>query len=400
MENIKQYIDQIEADIIEVRRKIHANPELSFEEFETTKLIYNLLKDTAIDLEICSNNTGLIGTLKGATDGPVLAIRADIDALPIVEKTNLPFASKVEGKMHACGHDIHTSVLIGTALTLNHFRDQLKGTVRFIFQPAEEALGGAEFMIKEKALENPKPDHIICLHTWPFINVGEIGVRHETIMASTNRFEITVEGVSGHAAHPHTAVDPIPVAAQIINSIQQIISRKIAPLNSAVVTIGQIEGGTADNVIANEVTMSGTVRTLNDETSILIKEALNKISENVAAAHDATIRFNFIKGTPPVINDGPLVDLMATTVTEQLGEDALVYLEEPSLGGEDFAFYFEEVKGMLFRLGTANEDERSRKGLHNPEIIFDERAIKTGIQAMSLFTMNYFEKKNAGDLTK
>src|SRR5699024_4745635 len=390
---IEEKVTEIEEEIIEIRREIHANPELGFQEFNTTNLIYNTLKDTEIRLEICEGGTGVIGVLEGETEGRVLGIRADIDALPIFEETGLTFSSKTEGKMHACGHDIHTSVLLGTALTLNKLRKQIKGTIKFIFQPAEETLGGAQFMIEQHALKNPDVDHLICLHTWPFTDVGKIGIRHNTIMASTNEFDIKVMGDSGHAAHPHKSIDPIPVATQIVDGLQQIVSRKLPPLESAVVTVAQIHGGTANNVIAKEVTISGTVRTLQTEISDKIKSHLKAISKNIAEAYGAQATINFNPGTPPVINDDFLVDLMEHTIKTNLGEDSLEYLSTPSLGGEDFSFYLNEVKGMLFRLGTGNELDESRKGLHNPKIIFDEKSIPTGIKALSHFAVNYFDKQ-------
>lgn len=392
MENLHEKVANILDDIIRIRRTIHENPELSLEEYNTTELIYNTLKETDITLEKCSGGTGVVGLLTGNGDGPTLGIRADIDALPIKEETGLDFSSKIPGKMHACGHDLHTSVLLGAALVLNDMKDSFKGKIKFIFQPAEETMQGAKSMLKQGVLTDPEVDHIICLHTWPVTDAGKIGIRHEAIMASSNRFEITVYGDGGHAAHPHKSVDPIPVATQITDGLQRIVSRKLAPLDSAVVTIGQIHGGTADNIIAKEVTISGTVRTLETRVSDQIHKAMTEIAENIARAYNASAKVIFEEGSPPVINDAELVDLMEQTVIESLGEDAVEYLSEPSLGGEDFAFYLQEVKGMLFRLGTGNETEQSRKGLHNPEIIFDEKAIPTGITAMSAFAMNYLNR--------
>lgn len=392
MKEVKYIVEEKLDEIIQLRRKIHENPELSFKEYNTTELIHDTLKGTHITVEKCAEGTGLVGVLSGSEEGPTLGIRADIDALPIKEETGLDFTSKESGIMHACGHDIHTSVLLGAALVLNEKRNDFKGKIKFIFQPAEETMQGAKYMIDQGVLSKPEVDHIICLHTWPATDAGKIGIRHNTIMASTNRFEIKVFGDGGHAAHPHKSVDPIPVATQITDGLQRIVSRKLAPLDSAVVTVGQIHGGTADNIIAREVTISGTVRTLKKEVSREIEKAMNDIATNIAKAYQATAKVSFFPGSPPVVNDATLVDLMESTVNESLGEGALEYLTEPSLGGEDFAFYLEEVKGMLFRLGTGNELEESRKGLHNPGIIFDEKAIPTGIVAMSSFAMNYLNR--------
>lgn len=390
---IKQLVEQFLPEVLDLRRTMHENPELSFKEFQTTDLIYETLKHTDIQLQKCTGGTGVIGLLEGGKKGKVLALRADIDALPIVEKTGLAFASKKEGIMHACGHDIHTSVLLGAALILNELKDELAGTIKFIFQPAEEVMGGAEFMIREGALHEPAVDHIVCLHTWPFMDAGKVGIRSGAMMASANQFELKVLGSGGHAAHPHKSVDPIPVAAKIIDALQQIVSRQVSPVDSAVVTIGQIHGGTADNIIANEVKISGTVRTLHKEMRDFIENRIGKISHSIAEAFGAEVVYTFHDGTPPVINDADLVTRFAEAITEQMGEETIEELEEPSLGGEDFAFYLEHVDGMLFRLGTANDDENSRKGLHNPQIIFDERSIPTGIEAMTSFAIRYLQEQ-------
>ena len=393
VKNIHELTQEIEEQITSIRRHVHENPELSFQEKNTTEFIYNTLKDTSIQTQRFPSGTGLVGVLEGKGDGPTLGIRADIDALPIKEETNLEFASKNPGVMHACGHDIHTSVLLGTAIVLDRLKDQINGKIKFIFQPAEETMQGAKYMIEEGVLTNPDVDNIVCLHTWPFTDAGKIGVRHGAIMASTNRFEITVSGTGGHSAHPHKSVDPIPIAAQIVTGLQQIVSRKLPPLDSAVITIGQIHGGTADNVIAKNVTISGTVRTLKTEVNEKIKQSMEEIAGNIAKAYHATAELAYFPGSPPVINNDALVDLLQETVIESLGEENLEYLPEPSLGGEDFSFYLQHVDGMLFRLGTRNDTEASQRGLHNPGIIFDEKAISTGITTMSSFAVKYLNKK-------
>jgi len=389
---IKTLTAEIEEQILQLRRSLHENPELSLQEYNTTKRIQELLANTAIELKECPGGTGVIGLLKGKGPGPTLGIRADIDALPITEATGLSFSSQKEGLMHACGHDIHTSVLIGAAIVLDRMRDSFNGTIKFIFQPAEETMQGAKMMIEEGVLQDPPLDHIICLHVWPFTDAGKIGIRHGAIMAATNRFEIEVIGTGGHAAHPHKSIDPIPVAAQIVSGLQQIVSRTLAPLETAVVTIGQIHGGTADNIIANKVIISGTVRTLKTEVSTIIKEAMEDIAGNTAKAFKASAKVTYFPGSPPVVNNDELVDLLSDTVKETLGEDKLHYLSEPSLGGEDFSFYLQHVDGMLFRLGTRNESEASQKGLHNPGIVFDEKSLSTGIVTIGTFALNYLNR--------
>lgn len=392
--DINKITAEIEKKIIDIRRHIHRNPELSLKEYETTKLIYETLKDTNIKLIKSSNSTGIVGILKGKNrNGKTLAIRADIDALPIKEETGLKFASKKEGIMHACGHDIHTSVLLGTAIVLDRMKNKLNGNIKFIFQPAEETMQGAKMLINEGVLtEEPKVDDIICLHCWPYTDVGKIGIKHDAIMASSDSFIIDVYGIGGHAAHPQKAIDPIPIAAQIVSGLQQIVSRNLAPFEPAVVTIGQIHGGRADNIIAANVTISGTVRTLDTSVSTKIRLAMETISKNISKSFQGSAKVNYKHGPPPVINNNRLVDLLIDVVHENLGKDNLDYLEEPSLGSEDFSFYLQNVNGMLFRLGTRNETEASQKSLHNSGIIFDEKSISTGIITMSAFAKEYLDK--------
>ncbi|SES26464.1 M20 metallopeptidase family protein [Salipaludibacillus aurantiacus] len=391
--DIHSLTSEIIEEIIQIRRHLHRFPELSMEEFETTQLIMDTLKGTNIQLEKMEGGTGVIGVLRGKSNGPTLGLRADIDALPIYEKTGLEFKSEKEGIMHACGHDIHTSVMLGTALVMNRFQDQLKGNIKFIFQPAEEIMEGARFVINQGILDQePKVDKIVCLHTWPLIEAGTIGVRHGPIMAAADKFSIEIDGSGGHAAHPHIATDPIPVAAQIIMGLQTIISRQISPLDSAVLTIGQIHGGNADNIIANKVTISGSIRTLEPEVRNSILKDVTETSEYIAKASKTSAAVNFEPGCPPVINDDELVDALTAAVESEMGKESLVYLEQPSLGGEDFAFYLQEIEGMLFRVGTKDEsNEQTTRSLHNPGIIFDEKAVKAGIKAMSALSLEYLK---------
>ncbi|RWZ59105.1 amidohydrolase [Halobacillus fulvus] len=387
---IEAITSEIHDQLITIRRTLHERPELSMQEYNTTAFIMEALKDTSIELKPCSNGVGLTGVLHGSAEGPTLAIRADIDALPIIEETGLEFASKQPGLMHACGHDIHTTVLIGAALVLDRLKDQFAGSIKFIFQPAEETMQGAKLLIEEGVLDDV--DHIVCLHTWPFTDAGKISVKHDTIMASTNQFEIEVFGVGGHAAHPQKSVDPIPIAAHIVTGLQQIVSRTLSPLESAVVTVGQIHGGTADNVIANKVKLSGTVRTLTTEVNDKIKASMEEIAESIAKAFKGGAKVHYHPGSPPVINDSRMVELLEEAVTDELGPDAFEILPEASLGGEDFSFYLQHVDGMLFRLGTGNGLPQSRAGLHNPEVIFDEKSIETGVVGMSAFAMKYLNR--------
>lgn len=392
--DIAKYVKEIEKEMIEIRRYIHENPELSLQEFNTTAFIKEKLKSTAIEWQDMGTETGLVGLLKGgSSDCSVLALRGDIDALPIYEDTDLPFSSKNKGVMHACGHDLHTTVLIGTAIVLDQLKKNWEGTIKFIFQPAEETLSGSKKMISAGVLKNPAVDHIACLHTWPYTDSGKIGIKKGPIMSASDMFEIEIIGAGGHAAHPHKSIDPIPIASDIISAIQKIVSRNLSPLDSGVVTIGQIHGGSASNIIANNVEMSGTIRTLNRDTRDMIKKRMEEIVYHISAASGATATIKFDEGCLPVINDYDLVDIMENALIKNLGKDNIDYLNEPSMGGEDFSFYMAHVPGMLFRLGTGTDNERTRRPLHNAGIVFDEEAIATGILAMSGFAIQYFDQK-------
>ncbi|MFC7319313.1 M20 metallopeptidase family protein [Halobacillus campisalis] len=388
--DIKGIVAEINSELIEVRRHLHRNPELSMNEFKTTEFVMDYLKDTSIDLKVMKGGVGVIGVLRGAKDGKTLALRGDLDALPIHEKTGLEFSSDVDGVMHACGHDLHTTVLLGTAIVLDRMKNDLSGQVKFIFQPGEEVMEGAKFAIENGALhDEPKVDNIVCLHTWPLVDAGKVGVRHGPIMAAADKFTIDVYGSGGHAAHPHISIDPIPVASQLVTNLQSIVSRQLSPLNSAVVTLGQINGGTGDNIIADKVSLSGSLRTLDPDTREQIKQSIEQMSKHVAKANKTTADVTFMPGSPPVINNDEIVDIFLKSSQELLGEDGVHYLTDPSLGGEDFSFYLEEVEGMLFRIGTRNDSEQSTRSLHNPGIVFDEKAIPTGVMAMSAFAVEY-----------
>ena len=373
----------IEEEIIAIRRKIHENPELSLFEFETAKLVAEYLGNLGMEVHTEVGGTGVVGLLKGKQPGRTVGLRADMDALPIEEQSGLAFSSKKKQVMHACGHDMHTAVLLGAANVLSGMRDQIQGNVKFIFQPAEEKALGAANMMKEGALENPRVDFMFCLHTWPKLPEGIIGVRKGPMCASADEIEIEIEGKGGHAAHPDMCIDPLPIAANIISTIQTIVSREIPPTESAVVTIGAIHGGSVSNVIPSSVKMRGTVRTINPEIRAKMPDILERIITNSAAAMRGKAKLTYHLGSPPLVNDDGLVELGSQAIIEEMGPNALRELKEPSLGGEDFSFYLEKVPGMMFRLGTRDEREESALPLHHPGVVFSEKAIVPGITALA-----------------
>nr|WP_239549212.1 M20 family metallopeptidase [Scopulibacillus daqui] len=384
----------IEKQIVQFRRHFHQYPELSFSEYKTAAFISNLLEDYGIEVQRNVAGTGVIGLIKGHLPGKTIALRADMDALPIDEATNLDFASCHPGIMHACGHDLHMAVLLGSAILLSQCKHKIKGNVKLIFQPGEEKLTGAKEVIEAGVLENPRVDAIIALHCWPELPAGMIGIRRGPITAAADFLEITIKGNTGHAAHPHQCVDPIVIAGHVVSALQTIVAREISPSEPAVVTIGKINGGTASNVIPEGVTLSGMVRTVNAELQKRMPEMIERIVCKTAESMRGDAELAYTSATPPLISDDRMVDLIDRVVRDILGEDRLVYLENPSLGSEDFSIYTEKIPGVLFRLGTHNEKRESKAALHNASVIFDEKALTIGTAVMSESAVRYLENMN------
>lgn len=382
MLSLLERIAAIEPELIGYRRQIHQHPEPGFEEKETTRLICQVLDEANIPYHSNGDKTGVIATLTGAKPGKVVALRADIDALKQTEQTGLEFSSQVPGVCHACGHDIHTATLMGAARVLSEYRDQLCGTIRFLFQPAEETLGGSRSMIENGALIDPPVDYLLAAHTWPDMPAGSVGVRKGGMLAASDHFVITVRGKSGHAAHPHRCIDPIVIGAHIITELQTIVSRRVAPVDSAVVSIGRLTAGNVSNVIPTEAVMEGTVRTLDAGTRENIRAWMEKMVTLTAEAMGGEAQLDYEYGVPPVSCDSYIVDCVSQAVTELLGPDKLLQVPTPSMGGEDFSFYMEKAPGAFIRLGTADERPESKGALHSPTTVFNEKAIATGVAAL------------------
>lgn len=365
------------------RRHIHQNPELSMQEYQTTAFIAEQLKKLGISVTTWEGETGLIGVIEGDLLGKTIALRADIDALPLQEESTLPFKSNVDNVAHCCGHDIHSSVLLGTARELSIHKNKLPGRILLIFQCAEETLGGSKIMIDRGILESYSPEFILGLHCWPEIESGKIGLKKGPFMASSDGVDIVIKGKQGHAAHPHKNIDPMPAAGAVITSLQTIISRELAPVDSAVISITQISGGKARNIIADAITMSGTIRCADNKIRNKINGQIDRIVTNIAAAYRCEGKSVVTKGVGAVINDDKVVDLLQAAGNEAIGEENIVFLDNISLGSEDFSRYMEYCPGAMFRLGTGNDIAESRLPLHNPSIMFDEKAIETGIKVLS-----------------
>jgi len=379
------------AEIIETRRFFHGIPELGFEENETAKAIAERLTAAGLEVETGIGKTGLVGVLKGAKEGPTLMIRADIDGLPVDELTGLDFAS-TNGRMHACGHDGHITMAVTAAEILADMRDQLAGTLIFVFQPAEEIVTGALAMIDDGLFEKYPADRVIGTHLWNPIPTGTIGVNRATVFASADQFRLTVHGKGGHGAMPHTTIDPVAAIAEIFSTAQTVVSREVPPNDMGVLTFGQIHGGTAPNVIADSVTVEGTVRAYTPETRTQIMESLERIASNVAAAMRATTSFERIHGAPPVINDPEVAAWVTKQASLVVGEGNARELEPVSVG-DDMAEFNIRVPGVYFLLGAAHPDarvaERGIEGHHNAKFDWNEDCLPLGVEVFVRSAVDY-----------
>lgn len=396
--------EAIEPKVVEWRRHFHQYPELSNREFKTAARIAEHLKSLGIDVQTEVAHTGVVGILKGSGPGPVVALRADMDALPVIERNSLPFASKEKaiyndqetGVMHACGHDAHVAILMGVAEILAKHQKELKGTVKFIFQPAEEGPpsgeeGGAELMVKEGVLENPKVDVIFGLHVRSFQPLGTIYYKPAGMMAASDWFTVKVKGRQAHGAAPWRGVDPVVVSAQIITGLQTIISRQTEiTKEAAIITVGMIHGGIRENIIPEEVTMSGTIRTLDPEMQKDIHERIVRTATNIAESAGAVAEVTFDGKTPVVYNDPALTDRALRSLQLAAGEKNVVRMNADT-GGEDFAYFQQKVPGFFFFVGglPPGADPAKAPAHHTPDFMMDEKVMLTGMKAMVNLTLDY-----------
>jgi amidohydrolase len=384
---IKEIAETLKPRLIEIRRHLHSHPELSGQEYKTAAYVAGVLSSCGMAVQESVGKTGVIGELIGRTDDRLVAIRTDMDALPITERTHLEFASRQPGIMHACGHDIHTTVGLGTAMVLSQLGEILPGNVRFLFQPAEEIAQGAGWMVADGAMNDVSA--IFSLHVFPSIPAGSIGIRYGALTAAADSLEITIMGESGHGARPHEAVDAIWIAAQVITTLQQAISRTQNPLRPMVLTIGQISGGRAPNVIADQVRLTGIVRSLHPETHTNLPDWIEKIVSNVCNTYGARYEMKYDRGVPSVQNDLALTQLLEAAAKEAWGSDRIQILPEPSLGAEDFSMYLQHAPGTMFRLGVGFRDKPNYP-LHHPQFDVDETAIITGVVTLAYSVYKYW----------
>lgn len=378
-EQIKAMIDNELAELVEIRRDLHMHPELSEHEERTERVICARLDKLGIAYEAGVAGHGIIASIgpKDAKYG--IAIRADIDALPVTECTGLPYASVNRGVMHACGHDIHTAVLLGAASIFKAMESELKGAVKLFFQPAEETIGGAQRMIEHDGLNNPKITRVMGMHVDPTVPVGCIHLAKSRMNASTTELIINVNGISCHGAHPDQGIDAVVAAAHIVLALQTISSRFASPTTPIIVTIGTIHGGSKENVCAGQVKLTGTIRALDIETREFIKAHVKTIAENTAAAFGASAEVIMRDGYPPLVNDAATSLAIADVAEKEIGSGSVVFMEAPSLGADDFAYFTSKVPGVYFNIGTYKEGQPLPQALHNERFAPDEECIKYGV---------------------
>ena len=362
--------------MVDIRRRLHRIPERGFAEVKTQQVIMETLD--ALGIPYTTERTWVVGVIEGALPGQVVALRADMDALPLEEPEGLPFRSEHPGMMHACGHDAHMTMVLGAAKVLMGMRDRLPGTVKLLFQPAEETDGGAEPMVQRGVMENPHVDRVYGLHVQPYLPVGVIETRAGTLNASTDDVELTIHGRSSHGAYPESGADAIVCAAQVITSLQTLVSRNVSPLASAVLSLGMISGGTAGNIICDRVSLRGTLRTANGEIRAMMKRRIAEVASGVAAAMGCTAEVRITSGYAALVNDEAEAGRVMRVGARLLGEKNVVRKAAPSMGGEDFSFFCECVPGAFFHLGCVKKEDMPAPLLHSRDFHLDEDCLTVG----------------------
>jgi hippurate hydrolase len=387
-EGLRQEVEEKFGEkIVALRRDIHREPELGFDTEKTAEKVLAALGSLPLDIETGVAKNGIVATLEGEGDGPTVALRADMDALPILEDTGLPFASETEGKMHACGHDGHTSMLVGAAHVLSGMRDRFDGTVKFVFQPAEEGGGGGKVMVDEGVADGVSS--IFALHLWPGLPFGKVATKAGPIMAAADAFEMEIKASGGHGAMPHLACDAIAIAAQVVTALQTIVSREVDPVEPAVLTVGEIGAGTAFNIIPDKARIGGTVRTLNADLRKKIPARMEELARGVAQGMRGDVDLDYTFSYPVTVNDEAAADLALGVAEDLFGGESVLELANPSMGGEDFAYFLQRVPGAFIWLGIGED----APGLHTPGFAFDEEILPRGsalLAALSISASQHF----------
>ena len=388
-------LDHVASRAVEIRHDLHRHPELGYQEVYTSGVVQAELHRLGIPFQKgLAGGTGVLATIQGSEPGPCVALRADMDALPITEETGLPYASQRKGFMHACGHDGHTSVLLGAAAILQAYRDSFSGTIKLLFQPAEEGGCGADRMVADGVLENPKVQAIFGLHGWPGLKVGMTASRAGPLLASVDGFSIQVSGRGGHAAAPQDTVDPIVCAAAIVQSLQTIVSREADPSDASVLTVSQISAGTTFNVIPDNAELHGTIRTLNARRRDATIASLERISSGVAAAHRCQATVKYYGTTPVTANTPAETAFVRETAQRVLGPRSYVESPRPAMWGEDFAFYLQKIPGCFYLLGVQPADRSEYPMLHNAQYDFTDAAVPVGIRMMVEVALGWLSRNS------
>ncbi|HXZ04129.1 MAG TPA: amidohydrolase [Ktedonobacteraceae bacterium] len=391
-DHLKSDIDELVPDLIATRRDLHEHPELAFEEVRTSGIVEQRLRTMGLEVQTNIAKTGVVGLLRGGASKPgakTIAIRADMDALPIHEMNDIDYRSTIDGKMHACGHDGHTSILLAVADILNKRRKELDGNVKFVFQPAEESIGAAEPMIKEGAMQDV--DSIIGLHLISDYPFGRVGVRAGAVFASADKFILKVKGKGGHAAMPETAVDPVVISAYIVTALQTLISRETSPMSQAVITIGKIQAGSAFNIIPESAEMHGTLRAFNSERRSKLLRRISEVAQGIATTMGGSCEVEIIDGCPPCVNDINITEIVRKAAIAAVGEEEVDASEDVmTTGSDDMACFLEAVPGCYFIVGAKNEEKGANYPHHHPRFNIDEDALPIGVEVLTRAAMDFF----------
>lgn len=389
---VEELVDKYLDEVISIRRYLHQNPELSLKEFKTSEFVAKELNKLGLPVQRGIKNNGVVSNLNIGKGEKTLMLRADMDALPIQEETNFEFKSNNPGVMHACGHDVHTAILLGVIKILNEIKDEINGNVKFVFQPAEEnnPTGGAPLMIKEGVLENPHVDNAVALHVWDY-PIGKIALKPNAMMSESNRIFINIKGQASHASKPHEGHDAIVCAAYLITQLQTIVSRAIDPSDVVVLTLSKINGGVRYNVLPGEVSIEGTVRCSSVEVCEILPDKIEEFVKDVCKIHGCAYEYKFSHGYPVTMNDPKLTRLVKKSIIDSMGEDSLVEMDNPDTGGEDFSFFAKEVPSCFMLLGCKSEKNEDTCILHNSKFNCDEDCIKIGIKAIVNIVIDYFK---------
>lgn len=389
---VEELVDKYLDEVISIRRYLHQNPELSLKEFKTSEFVAKELNKLGLPVQRGIENNGVVSNLNLGKGEKTLMLRADMDALPIQEETNFEFKSNNPGVMHACGHDVHTAILLGVIKILNEIKDEINGNVKFVFQPAEEnnPTGGAPLMIKEGVLEKPHVDNAVAIHVWDY-PIGKIALKPNAMMSESNRIFINIKGQASHASKPHEGHDAIVCAAYLITQLQTIVSRAIDPSDVVVLTLSKINGGVRYNVLPGEVSIEGTVRCSSVEACEILPDKIEEFVKDVCKIHGCDYEYKFSHGYPVTMNDPKLTRLVKKSIIDSMGEDSLVEMDNPDTGGEDFSFFAKEVPSCFMLLGCKSEKNEDTCILHNSKFNCDEDCIKIGIKAIVNIVIDYFK---------